>query len=155
MKPAPFDANRVKTALTHARQLLRAAGARGQQELTQALLLQGILSGDVVSASIAQRQRLQKANLRLRQRLTYARLRTERAKAQLLERTLTRPTPLQGLDLVNQLREIYGIAPLPLLPAAPVTAEIVSPVSLPEGPDPPTEEQKESEKEPQIPPAPK
>ena len=161
MKRAPFDAARVKNAITAARQLLAAAGEHGQQDLTRALLLQGILSGDTVAAAIAERQRLQKENLRLRQRLTFARLRTERAKASLLERAATRPTPLQGLDLVNALREIYGIPPLPLLPPAElttefeVTAEIVPPVSPETRSDPPVRAEKEIEKHPNSPPAPK
>jgi hypothetical protein len=161
MKRAPFDTHRVKTAITAARQLLRAAGEHGQQDLTRALLLQGILSGDTVAAAIAERQRLQKENLRLRQRLTFARLRTERAKASLLERAATRPTPLQGIELINQLRAIYSLAPLPLLPAPEVNrelevnAEIVPPVSLETGSDPPVRGPKEIQKDPEIPPAPK
>jgi len=161
MRPKSFDPARIRRAVKDARQLLAAAGERGQQDLTRALLLQGILSGDAVAASIAERQRLQKANLRLRQRLTHARLRTERAKAQLLERAATRPTPLQGLALVNALREIYGIPPLPLLPPAElttefqVTAEIVPPVSPETRSDPPVRAEKEIEKHPNSPPAPK
>ena len=53
MKHAPFDPARIKAAVTRARQLLRAAGESGQQDLTRALLLQGILSGDTVAAAIA------------------------------------------------------------------------------------------------------
>lgn len=161
MKHAPFDPARIKAAVTRARQLLRAAGESGQQDLTRALLLQGILSGDTVAAAIAERQRLQKENLRLRQRLTYAKLRTERAKAIMLEKATAAPTRLTGLNLVNQLREIYGIPPLPLLPAAQVntepevTAEIVPPVSPEHRSDPPVRAAKEIEKDPEIPPAPK
>jgi len=155
MKPAPFDPHRVKAAITAARQLLRAAGEHGQQDLTRALLLQGILSGDTVAAAIAERQRLQKENLRLRQRLTFARLRTERAKAIMLEKATAAPTRLTGLALVNELRAIYGLQPELLLPAAEITAEIVPPVSLQQGSDPPVRPEKQIEKDPNSPPAPK
>jgi len=155
MKPAPFDAHRVKTAITAARQLLRAAGEHGQQDLTRALLLQGILSGDTVAAAIAERQRLQKENLRLRQRLTFARLRTERAKAIILEKASAGPNQLVGEALVNQVRAMYGLQPDLLLPAAEITAEIVPPVSLQQGADPPVRGPKEIENEPNSPSAPK
>ena len=154
MKPAPIDAARVKAAITAARQLLRAAGEHGQQDLTRALLLQGILSGDTVAAAIAERQRLQKENLRLRQRLTFARLRTERAKALILEKAATAPLPLTGLDLVNRMREIYALPPLALPPAPAVEAQIVSPVSLPQDSGPPVRGPKEIENQPNSPPAP-
>jgi len=139
MKNHQTDTTRVKSAIHRARTLLKAAGHHGQEDLTRALLLQGILSGDVISASIAERQRLQKENLRLHQRLTHAKLRTERARAIILEKASTVPTALLGLELVNRMREIYALPPLALPPAPVVEAEIVSPVS-PETrshPDPP------------------
>ena len=129
---------------------------RGDREaLTGAVLIQGILSGDVVSASIAERQRLQKENLKLRQRLTHAKLRTERAKAVLLERASIDRPALVGDALMHELYGIYGMdyRPHRALPEPAVEAEIVPTVSAvpPENcPDPPVREEKETDLPPRT-----
>jgi hypothetical protein len=102
-------------------------------------MLQGVLSGDVMAAAIITRQRLQHENLRLRERLTRARIRTEEAKHHLLNiesEVRSRPAP-DAFEMVNRMRAIYGMLPIErpaLLPAAETTAiEILQ--ESPESPD--------------------
>ena len=102
--------------------------AGDREALVEATMLQGILSGDVIAASIAARARLQREHLQLRRRLAYSRIKTESAKQRLLDvevEVRTRPQP-DLRTMVNRMREIYGLPPIPspLLPE--VAAEIVS-----------------------------
>ena len=89
-------------------------------------MLQGVLSGDVMAAAVVTRQRLQRENLRLRERLTRARIRTEEAKVKLLDieaEVRTRPE-LPMYEIVNRMRAIYGLLPVAqpaLLPAVETT----------------------------------
>ena len=142
------QAKRIETALRDARALLRRAGTRGGQQLAQATLLQGILSGDVLAASMHERQRMQRENLRLRQRFAHVRLRTEQAKAKLLELAAVQPTKLIGDALMEHIADIYGLEwkARPQLPAAQVEAQvvpIVPPVSPENRADQPVIEKKE------------
>lgn len=91
-------------------------------------MIQGVLSGDVMAATFISKQRLARENTRLRRRITFARLRTEEAKRRLLDIEADRrerPDP-DPVTMINRIREIYGMRPLPLL--ANPTAEIISEV---------------------------
>ncbi|MBI4166223.1 MAG: hypothetical protein HY508_10880 [Acidobacteria bacterium] len=104
--------------------------AGDEDVLIQATLMQGLLSGDVMAASIRARLKLQRENQAMRRRLTMSRIRTESVKQRLLtveaERREKPDEPLQVT--LNKIREIYGLKPInpPLLPAAQVTAEFLS-----------------------------
>lgn len=88
-------------------------GNMGIEELATATLLQGIVSGDVISASIITRQRLQRENLRLRARLTNQKLRESHAKERLLQATAEKAErQLSREELTARIREIYGL-PVP------------------------------------------
>lgn len=104
---------RIKNAINTARNLLRAFKRGDAKAITEATILQGILSGDVTAASVAVKLKLQRENLRLRQLLTRSRLigeelkqRITRKQGDLLERT--KLTHAQRLDAV---RSIYGLNP--------------------------------------------
>ena len=90
-------------------------------------MLQGVLSGDVMAAAVVTRQRLQRENLRLRERLTRARIKTEEAKYQLLniESEVRSRPQLDPYEILTRVRAIYGLLPVAraaLLPPAETTA---------------------------------
>ena len=123
-------AARVKKAIKNARAILNQVKKGDANALAQATMLQGLLSGDVMTAAIAERQRLQRENLKLRQRLTHAKMRTERAKAVLLEKAAAPQERLTPPELLAKLREIYGFQPFEepkALPPAVVTIEPAAP----------------------------
>jgi hypothetical protein len=101
-----------------------------EDALIQSTLLQGLLSGDVVAASIRARLKLQRENQTMRRRLTMSRIRTEQVKQKLLgiEADARSKPAAPWYETVNHIREIYGLPAVnpPLLPAAQVTAEIIS-----------------------------
>jgi hypothetical protein len=98
----------------------RTLRAGDEDALAQATMLQGILSGDVIAASMHARQRLQNENLRLRRRLTHVRIKTEEAKRRLLEAETDRSQVSGEITAIqiNRIREIYGLEPQRLLPPA-------------------------------------
>jgi hypothetical protein len=118
-------ADRLRKAIQIARQMQRQLKAGDEDALAQATLLQGVLSGDVIAASIHARQRLQRENLRLRARLTHARLKTEAAKQLLLQAEASRSIRTQDMneDAYRRIRDLYGLdtQPFHALPAANVT----------------------------------
>ncbi len=152
--PAQVDpVSRLREAIKNARRLSRELKTGDEDLLAKATMLQGVLSGDVIAASIHARARLQRENLRLRARLTHARLKTEAAKQILLDaeaRRTTQTTLMTG-DALQRIRDIYGLSeprPVPALP--PIEAEplpALPPATLEEvsKPDntPPTESTKE------------
>jgi len=79
--------------------------------LIQSTLMQGLLSGDVMAASIRARLKLQRENQSMRRRLTMSRIRTENVKQRLLaieaDRREKPDTPLR--DVLYKIREIYGL----------------------------------------------
>lgn len=121
---------RLKNAIREARKMQSVLKAGDEDALASTMLLQGILSGDVMAASFHVRQRLQRENLRLRRRLNMARIKTETAKVRLLEIEATaRSRPASSpFELMNHIREIYGLPPVhqPLLPQSTITAEVIS-----------------------------
>lgn len=106
-------AHRVKQAIATAAFLKKAITRTGiTQELAEATLLQGILSGDVAAASIATKVRLMNENLRLRQRLTASRLRSEQVKQAILRNELSRSKrhpPKTQDQIISSIRAIYGL----------------------------------------------
>jgi hypothetical protein len=124
-------ASRVRVAIQKARAILREFKQGDQAVVTQAVMLPGILSGDIMAAMVHTRQRLQNENLRLRRRITMSRLKTEEAKARLLSIEAdrrSRPEPTAS-EILSQVRAIYGLTHTspPLLPApADAVAEILS-----------------------------
>jgi hypothetical protein len=117
---------RLQEGIRKARCMVESLQKGDREALTEATILQGILSGDVVAASIAQRQRLQAEVLRLRARIVRARLKTEEAKRRYLESEIThrdRQVAI-GEETFRRIREIYGIEPRQL-PAP--TIEVTKP----------------------------
>ena len=114
-------ASRLRSAIRKARQMQRVLQAGDEDVLIQSTLMQGLLSGDVMAASIRARLKLQRENQTMRRRLTMARIRTEGVKQKLLEvEVISRSRPeVSLLDTMNRIREIYGLRPMnqPLLPA--------------------------------------
>lgn len=113
-------------------------------DLANATLLQGIISGDVISASIVTRQRLQRENLRLRQRLAVQKLRESRAQERLLTITAQKTERQEShATLMSRIRNIYGLeatliqAPTPQLPEHTEIPPKNSP-TLPQDKPPPT-----------------
>lgn len=127
LTPEPVSqADRLRKAIRNARQMQRVLRSGDEDVLAKATLLQGVLSGDVIAASIQARQRLQRENLHLRRRIATARLKTELVKQRLLEAEAQRierhePTPIVVL---NSIREVYGLPPHRELPALPADVEI-------------------------------
>ncbi len=77
--------------------------------LAESVMLQGILAGDVTSAAIATKLRLQNENLRLKRRMNTQRLRLESIKTRLLAKALE-PKPLPSPEeLLASIEEIYGL----------------------------------------------
>ncbi len=108
-------AARLKEAVAKAREYKRILQKGDKDALAEAVLLQGIISGDVISASILTRQKMQRENLRLRQRLAVQKLRESRAQQRLLEVTADRAERKQSpADLIRTIREIYGLPPRPI-----------------------------------------
>jgi len=134
-------ARRWSEGIKKAHQLIDSLKTGDREAIAEATMLQGVLSGDVMAASIITRQRLQRENLRLRERLTRARIRTEQAKVKLLdiEGELRSRPPQDPYQIVNSVRAIYGLLPVErpaLLPAIESTAtEIIE--ESPESPDNP------------------
>ena len=81
--------------------------------LQEAVMLQGLLSGDIFAANIAARTALQNENMRLRTRVAREKIRTERLKQKLLSAALPNPNANQFTqeELVDQIRELYGLRP--------------------------------------------
>ncbi len=130
--PEPADparvGDRLRNAIQIARRLQRSLKKGDEDALAKSTLLQGVLSGDVVAASIHARQRLQRENLQLRRRLTLARLKTEHAKRLLIEAETARS--MKGTEFtqatIDEIKAIYGLAPSlrKSLPAPPADAEV-------------------------------
>jgi len=124
--PALDPTERITAALVAARRIARLVKSGDEDMLARATLLQGVLSGDVVAASIHTRQRMQREILRLKTRLAHAHLKTEAVKQRLLEAEASKieQAELPG-HFLNRIREIYGLAPVTTLqlPAASVTIE--------------------------------
>jgi hypothetical protein len=125
--PALDPTERITAALVAARRLARLVKSGDEDLLARATLLQGVLSGDVVAASIHTRQRMQREILRLKTRLAHAHLKTESVKQRLLEIEADRfeHADLPGTTL-TRIYEIYGLKPpreTRALPAATVTVE--------------------------------
>lgn len=125
--PALDPTERIQAALAQARRIARLVKSGDEDMLARATLLQGVLSGDVVAASIHARQRMQREILRLKTRLAHAHLKTEAVKQRLLEIEADR---FEHADLPGQtltrIYEIYGLKPPALsraLPASTVTVE--------------------------------
>lgn len=121
---APTD--RIRQGLAQARRIVRLVKRGDEDMLARATLLQGVLSGDVVAASIHARQRMQRDILRLKTRLAHEHLRTEQVKRRLLEAQVE---TIEHADLtgtaIARIYEIYGLQPpreKPALPPADVTA---------------------------------
>lgn len=104
-------ASRLKFAIKKARQMQSTLKAGDEDALTQATLLQGILSGDVMAASFHARQKLQRENFLLRRRLTMSRIKTETVKQRLLAIEANRrerpETP--GWVIALKVADIYGL----------------------------------------------
>ena len=119
---------RIKAALRQARRIARLVNSGDEDMLARATLLQGVLSGDVVAASIHARQRMQREILRLKTRLAHAHLKTESVKQRLLEAEASKieQAELPG-HFLNRIREIYGLPPVILkaLPEATITIEAI------------------------------
>ncbi len=123
MNPAPHRrqarltasklASRVKSAIATAAFLKKAISQSGlTADLAEATLLQGILSGDVQAAAISTKVKLMNENLRLRQRLTASRLRSEQVKQEILHTELLRSkrNPAQTHEeIISRIKAIYGL----------------------------------------------
>jgi len=124
--PQADPTERITAALAAARRIARLVKSGDEDMLARATLLQGVLSGDVVAASIHTRQRMQREILRLKTRLAHAHLKTESVKQRLLEAEASKieQAELPG-HFLNRIREIYGLPPVTTLqlPAASITIE--------------------------------
>ena len=122
--------SRLKNAIRKARQMQHVMKEGDEDVLIQSTLIQGLLSGDVMAASIRARLKLQRENQRMRRRLTLSRIRTEEVKQRLLsvEADAREKPPRPWHETLNVIREIYGLAPMnqPLLPQSSITAEVIS-----------------------------
>lgn len=121
---------RIRAALEQARSVARLVKRGDEDMLARATILQGVVSGDVVAASIHARQRMQREILRLKTRLAHAHLKTEAVKQRLLE---AEATTIEHAELPAQMmmriREIYGLPQREIhqLAAADLTAEAIPP----------------------------
>ena len=117
----------MKSAIRKARQLKAILRAGDEDALADSMLLQGILSGDVMAASFHVRQRLQRENLRLRRRLNMARIKTEAAKVRLLEIELYNRSKEPELveTTLNKIKQIYGLAPTVRRELPSITSEVI------------------------------
>lgn len=112
--------------------------AGDEDALAQATMLQGVLSGDVIAASMHARHRLQRENLQLRRRLTLARIKTEAAKQILFEAEAHRSEATGEITAlqIQRIREVYGLENHPFLQLPPAPQEKtldVAPGSITEG----------------------
>lgn len=119
------QSERIKSAIRNAKKMLRAFKKGDAEKVTEATLMQGILSGDVTAAAIAVKIKLQNENLALRRALALSRLRTEgltqriqRRQAELMEKPALTSTEQQQL-MARRIQEVYGVA----LPAASTITE--------------------------------
>lgn len=120
------QAARLKDAIAKAGEMSQALkkGKIGIEDLATATLLQGIVSGDVISAGIITRQRLQRENLRLRMRLAAQKLRQSRAKERLLNVNAEKEErQISHGELVNRIRDIYGLEIKPQQPQLPQSTQ--------------------------------
>jgi hypothetical protein len=118
---------RWRDGIRKAHQLINTLKKGDREAIAEATMLQGVLSGDVMAAAVVTRQRLQRENLRLRERLTRARIKTEEAKYQLLniESEVRSRPQLDPYEILTRVRAIYGLLPVAraaLLPPAETTA---------------------------------
>lgn len=128
------EASRLHSAIIKAREMKAILRRGDADDLAQATLLQGIISGDVISASIITRQRLQRENLRLRERLAVQKLRESRAQERLLQLTADKAEQqINHAEIVSRVREIYGLQPF-ANPQLPASTEIIqeNPDTLPQ-----------------------
>ena len=107
----PDPAARLRSAIRKARAMQRVLKSGDEDVLIQSTLMQGLLSGDVMAASIRARLKLQRENQSMRRRLTMSRIRTENVKQRLLaieaDRREKPDTPLR--DVLYKIRVIYGL----------------------------------------------
>jgi hypothetical protein len=122
----------VRAAVERAKQILAKLRDGDADALTQATILQGVIAGDVLSAMFVARQRLQRENLALRNRIARARIKTEAVKQRLLsiEADNRSLPPQDPVVIINNIRALYGLPPTnpPLLSAPQITTEIIQEV---------------------------
>ena len=106
-RPEP-QGTRLRAAVKQARQLIRQLKNGDREALAESVMLQGILAGDVTSAAIATKLRLQNENLRIKQRMHRQRLQLEAIKTKILAQSLPRPQP-DLADVIRNIEEIYGL----------------------------------------------
>ena len=103
------------------------------QALAESVMLQGILAGDVTSAAIATKLRLQNENLRLKRRMNMQRLRLESIKTRLLAKALEPKPEVPPQQLIRALEEIYGLTTIIEAKALPAPDEGTAIEEHPEG----------------------
>ncbi len=103
---------RIKKAVASAAACIKALGTKSSlADLAEALLLEGILSGDIRAAAFASRNKLQTENLRLRQRIALTKLRTEEIKRKVAEIALqaSKPKNRSPEQVLIAIRNVYGL----------------------------------------------
>ena len=100
---------RLREAVKQARKLSRQLKSGDREALAEAVMLQGILAGDVTSAAIATKLRLQNEMLRIKQRMHRQRLQLEALKTRILAKSLEQPQPPSWDDVLQTIEEVYGL----------------------------------------------
>lgn len=106
-------ASQLKKRIKSARAMLAVMKKGDAEALQEAVLLQGLMSGDIFAANLRSRQILLRENLRLKQHFQREKIRTERLKQTLLEAAIPgnspEPTTQLSQDTIARIREIYGL----------------------------------------------